>query len=52
MRLKILMATHAKASGTNPKPFPFIYFQRANSQHVGHDVKPPLQGLGVSHSVY
>jgi hypothetical protein len=25
MKLKILMATQAKASGTNPKPFSFIY---------------------------
>jgi hypothetical protein len=44
-----LSATHAKTNGTSPKPILFIcdFFPKdQSSQHIGHDVKPPLKGLG------
>jgi len=40
--------------GTSLKPFPFIcgFFPKGqNSQHVMHDVRRLLQGLGVGHSI-
>jgi hypothetical protein len=50
MRLKILMATHAKTSGTNPKPFPFIYglFSKAKIHNMlAMMLNPHYKGLGL-----
>jgi hypothetical protein len=48
------MESYEKITDTSSKPFPFIcgFFPKGqNLQHVVHDIRPLLQGLGVSHSI-
>jgi hypothetical protein len=48
-----LLTKNTKTNSINFEPFPFVYgfLSKDQSSHVGHSIKPMLQGVEASHSI-